>query len=145
MGSIIFNLDAIDATRDIIDAITLEAISSFCVFFEIREITSLSAKTVHVEDIFILFVAFKVRLSSPSRSTLRAFAITSRNRPVPAAHLSFITKCVTFPSSDTDIALESWPPISIIVHLRGYKEKIPLAWQVISVAVVVEKPVICLP
>ena len=40
-------------------------------------------------------------------------AIISRKRPVPAAHLSFITKFCTVPCPSIQITFESWPPMSM--------------------------------
>ena len=44
-----------------------------------------------------------------------------RQRPVPAAHLSFMIKLVTFPFSSHRMALHSCPPISRIVRTEGRK------------------------
>ena len=81
--------------------------------------TSLSAKTVHMLDIFAGLSEVRDRGPKLSRSTSRACAITSRNRPVPAAHFSFITKSFTRPVSSMDMALESCPPMSMTVRAEG--------------------------
>ena len=56
---------------------------------------------------------------SSSRLTPRVLLITSRKWPVPAAHLSFITKLSSFPDWLTLITLASWPPMSITVRIFG--------------------------
>jgi hypothetical protein len=52
-------------------------------------------------------------------SSFKILAITSKKRPVPAAHLSFITKLTIRPSSPKESTLASWPPISITVLAWG--------------------------
>jgi hypothetical protein len=55
-------------------------------------------------------------------------------RPVPAAHLSFITNSTTLPvSRSTLMAFESCPPMSRIVRASGMSAWAPMAWQLISV------------
>ena len=63
--------------------------------------------------------AFRDISPKASRSTSNARAITSRNRPVPAAHLSFIAKSFTPPSSVKRIALLSCPPMSMTDRIAG--------------------------
>ena len=58
-----------------------------------------------------------LRSATPTSSTL---AITSRKRPVPAAHLSFIRKLSSLPFLPMLITLESWPPMSRRVLASGY-------------------------
>ncbi len=98
-----------------------------------REITSDSEKTVHM--LFILAGLALLSESSPifATRTCSTRAITSMNLPVPAAHLSFITKFATWPSSVRLIALLSWPPMSRIVLAEGQTAFAPSAWAVISV------------
>jgi hypothetical protein len=62
-----------------------------------RLMTSDSAKTVQSE---LMVTLEPCRASSTRAPGLRPIelAMTSRNRPVPAEHLSFITKSLTFPS-----------------------------------------------
>ena len=73
----------------------------------------------------------------PSSSTpiSRFIATTSKNFPVPAAHLSFIAKLITFPSLSKEIAFESCPPMLIIVfisHSPLAAALAPIAFAVIS-------------
>lgn len=68
----------------------------------------------------------------PERGISSARAMISRNRPVPAAHRSFITKSATKPLR-TEMILTSWPPMSITVSVPGKRNDAPRAWQVISV------------
>ena len=93
--------------------------------------TSLSAKTVQVElmDTFLVDCAPSVPRSSTFTSSTRA--ITSRNRPVPAAHLSFMTKLVMTPFSIWS-TFTSWPPMSMTVWTSGKRKLAPLAWQLSS-------------
>src|SRR4030065_322491 len=70
-------------------------------------------------------------ISSRSISSVRA--MTSRNRPVPAAHLSFIAKSATLPSGVKRMTLLSWPPMSSTVLALGNRWRAPRAWHVISV------------
>ena len=79
------------------------------------------------------------------RVSSRVFAIMSRKRPVPAAHLSFITKFTTLPRSSMRITLESWPPMSMTVRAWGNRKCAPLAWQVISVAEASDRPMVSRP
>jgi len=60
--------------------------------------------------------------------------MTSKNLPVPAEHLSFITKSSTFPFCST-ITLISCPPMSITVTFPSAKKAAPRPRQVISVTV----------
>ncbi|STV23802.1 Uncharacterised protein [Klebsiella pneumoniae] len=48
--------------------------------------------------------------------------MTSRKRPVPAAHLSFIRKSLRLPPASSWITLLSWPPISITVRVSGAQQ-----------------------
>ena len=64
----------------------------------IRHITSDSAKTVHMELIFTFF-PFRASSQRASGLTAMVFAMTSRKRPVPAEHLSFMAKSFTIPFS----------------------------------------------
>ena len=73
--------------------------------------TSDSAKTVQSELIFVLLPDRAIRHSSSGR-TESVLAMTSRKRPVPAEHLSFITNSDTAPPLIT-ISLVSCPPMSI--------------------------------
>ena len=54
-----------------------------------------------------------------SRESSRVRAIISRKRPVPAAHLSFMTKLVTLPSGAMAMTLLSCPPMSMTVRTWG--------------------------
>ena len=61
--------------------------------------------------------------------------MTSRKRPVPAEHLSFMTKSFTMPPS-TRMILVSWPPMSMTVSSSPpWSSVAPRPWQVISVTV----------
>ena len=68
------------------------AISSIGFPSPTSEITSLSANTVHCAVIGITFFARSASFENSVRSISNAFAIASKKRPVPAAHLSFIAK-----------------------------------------------------
>ena len=59
--------------------------------------------------------------SSPTSSMGmdRRSAKTSMPRPVPAAHLSFMAKAVTFPFSSQRITLQSCPPMSSTLRTLG--------------------------
>ena len=107
--------------------------SGKALFWATRETTSESAKTVHMEEMVISSFHFRpmVEMSSKEISSVRA--IISRKRPVPAAHLSFMTKLDTLPSGSTLMALLSWPPMSMTERMAGFRKWAPLAWQVISV------------
>src|SRR5208282_130264 len=100
----------------------------------IRLITSDSAKTVHIALIRCGSwpSACFARLST---WTPRACPIVERKRPVPAAHLSFMTKSSTWPSAESRIPFASCPPISITNRQPGTRYEAPRAWQVISVGV----------
>jgi len=102
-----------------------------------RETTSDSAKTVQV-------LLMRSPLAPPRRARRPSFPISSsgissacdmisRNRPVPAAQRSFITKSLTKPSR-TEMILVSWPPMSMTVSVPGKRNEAPRAWQVISVS-----------
>ena len=89
--------------------------------------TSLSANTVHIE--LTVAASFEARAASPSSSISQpsALAITSRKRPVPAAHLSFISKSSTRPAGPRRITLVSWPPMSRIERTSGKRRVAPSA------------------
>lgn len=80
--------------------------------------TSDSANTVHM-----LVIAWgsipSVMLSSCSTLAPSVREITSRKRPVPAAHLSFIRKSVRLPASSSWITLLSAADIDDCASLRG--------------------------
>ena len=105
------NLLLWDTTLFTMDSTTANAMFSFFSPCPIRLMTSDSAKTVHIE---LIAVPPPRRASSQISSGRRAivFAMTSKKRPVPAEHLSFITKSFTRPSSIRMIFV-SWPPISM--------------------------------
>ena len=91
----------------------------------IRVITSDSAKTLHWLDMLIglaLMFAVEPMPSSPQVSTL---AMTWKKRPVPAAQRSFISNWVTPPLSLRLIALQSCPPMSMMVRTVGQAQKAP--------------------
>ena len=91
--------------------------------------TSDSANTVHVEE---MVATFSDCSSKPDRSdTLqpKIDAITSRKRPVPAAHLSFIAKFSRSPEEEIERTLASWPPMSMTVRTPGKSFEAPLAWH----------------
>ena len=93
--------------------------------------TSLSAKTVQVELMARFLVDWAPSAPSSSTFTSSTRAITSRNRPVPAAHLSFMTKLVITPFSIWR-TFTSWPPMSMTVCTSGNRKLAPLAWQLSS-------------
>ncbi len=66
-------------------------------------------------------------LGADMRGTPTNLAITSIDRPAPAAHLSFMTKLVTFPVSLQVMTLQSCPPISKTVRAEGNVQWAPLA------------------
>ena len=72
-----------------------------------RETTSDSAKTVQRLLMESLSPPWRESVPISSSSISRVLAITSRNRPVPAAHLSFITKSITLPLWSTFMTLLS--------------------------------------
>ena len=69
--------------------------------------TSLSANTVQVEEMDAGCVLCAAQGASSLTSIRRMDAITSRKRPVPAAHLSFITKLAIRPSSVREMIFAS--------------------------------------
>ncbi|MNV84663.1 hypothetical protein D3C71_1785540 [compost metagenome] len=80
------------------------------------------------------FLASRANRPICSRVMPSSTADFSRNWPVPAAHLSFMTNSTTLPVfRSTLIALESWPPMSMMVRVWGYRAWAPMAWQDISV------------
>ena len=88
--------------------------------------TSLSAKTVQVELMPMRFVDSAESFSRSSMLTSRTRAMTSRKRPVPAAHLSFIWKLTIAPFSIFK-TLTSWPPMSMTVCTFGNRKNAPFA------------------
>ena len=70
--------------------------------------------------------------SSWEMSSFRMLAITSRKRPVPAAHLSFMMKFSIIPLSLREITLASCPPMSMMVRTSGKTQWAPRAWQLSS-------------
>jgi hypothetical protein len=99
-------------------------------------ITSLSAKTVQVEETVTGRSARAATAATSSSGTWSRARITSRKRPVPAAHLSFIPKSITSPAGPIRIAFESCPPMSTRIPGVAASAKAPRAWQVISVSTV---------
>ena len=97
------------------------AMSAFSLLLAMREMTSDSANTEHMLVISMSSVDRRATGPSSSTSISRVRAIISRKRPVPAAHLSFMTKSVTSPASFKWMALLSWPPMSRIVRTLGLK------------------------
>jgi hypothetical protein len=97
------------------------------------EITSLSAKTVQVDETATGRSARADSSRTSSNGTCSRPRITSRKRPVPAAHLSFMAKSSTSPAPPRRITLVSCPPTSRSTPGRGRRRKAPRAWQVISV------------
>ena len=96
------------------------------------EMTSLSANTVQVLEISAGVSDCAARPPRASTSTFKIPAITSRNRPVPAAHLSFITKPLMRPDSSKEMTLASWPPMSMTVRASGIRKWQPRAWALSS-------------
>ncbi|SWC22768.1 Uncharacterised protein [Klebsiella pneumoniae] len=80
--------------------ITPARIASGATPAERRLIASDSANTVHIL-VMACGVTFSVMLSSCSTLVPSVREITSRKRPVPAAHLSFIRKSHRLPSSSS--------------------------------------------
>ena len=70
--------------------------------------------------------------ASSSCETPSLSAMTSRKRPVPAEHLSFMTKRFTAPPTSS-ITLVSWPPTSTTRPSGPKRYAAPRPWQVISV------------
>ena len=95
--------------------------------------TSLSANTVHMLDIFTSCRHSRPTRQNSSSGSSMARAVASRKRPVPAAHLSFMTKFTTPPASSRWMTFESWPPMSMMVSASGARKWAPRAWHVISV------------
>ena len=96
-----------------------------------RLMTSDSANTVHMDEMDVGAPA-RARRASSSWLTPRRFAMTSRNFPVPAEHLSFIANLTTLPPRST-MTFVSWPPTSTTVPPPPNRKPAPLPWQVISV------------
>ena len=84
------------------------------------DMTSDSANTVQVELMLMVPSAFASRSLRSATPTSSILAITSRKRPVPAAHLSFIRKFSSLPLSPMLITLASCPPMSRSVLAWGY-------------------------
>ncbi len=104
-----------------------------------QESTSDSAKTVQV---VLIFTGRSPRMAvapSWSRGMSSALEAAPRKRPVPAAHLSFMQKSTISPLAATEIALVSWPPMSITVRVAGNMWTAPRPWQLISVTWVLPK------
>ena len=110
-----------------------------------RDTTSDSAKTVHMLEMVSSCSQDRPMAAISSISSSRVRAISSRKRPVPAAHLSFMTKLVTFPSPSRQMTLLSWPPMSTMARAWGYSRWAPRAWQVISVTWPVAKGMLLRP
>ena len=68
-----------------------------------------------------------------------ALEAAPRNRPVPAAHLSFMQKSMISPEGATRMALVSCPPMSTTVRVLGNICTAPRPWQLISVTWVLPK------
>jgi hypothetical protein len=99
------------------------------------ETTSDSANTVHIE---LISAGDDDEPAAPTRSPIdspSAVAITSMNRPVPAAHRSFISNLRTFPPSSSATAFVSWPPMSRIVRHPGSSRTAPRLAALISLTV----------
>lgn len=88
------------ALRRAIALITPARMASGAIPAERRLITSDSAKTVHML-LMACGATPAVMLSSCSTLAPVVREMTSRKRPVPAAHLSFIRKSVRLPSSSS--------------------------------------------
>ena len=71
--------------------------------------------------------------------------MTSRNLPVPEAHLSFVRNFSISPLASRRMALQSWPPTSMTVRTVGCRKWTPFAWQVISEKVFFTNPMRSLP
>ena len=119
--------------------------SSVSLFCAIKDTTSDSANTVHILEIVISSLYVSPASLIWSRFISIVLAIISKNRPVPAAHLSFITKFATAPFSSRRMTLLSCPPISMTVLTSGFKKCAPLAWHVISVILLSPSVIAVLP
>jgi hypothetical protein len=64
---------------------------------------------------------------SPSMPVRSVAAMALRNRPVPAAHLSFMAKASTRPEASSRIALLSCPPTSTTRAAPGKRAQAPRA------------------
>jgi len=118
-----------DAEEDVLDLLPLPE----------QERTSVSAKTVQV---VLIFTGRSPRMAvGPSCSSGMSSAAEAapRNRPVPAAHLSFMQKSTISPWAETRIAFVSWPPMSTTVLVFGNMWTAPRPWQLISVTCVFPK------
>ena len=103
------------------------------VFCATSETTSLSAKTVHMLDMRTSPCQSRPRSQNSGSGSSSTRAMASMKRPVPAAHLSFMTKLATLPSASRLMTFESWPPMSMMARTSGLSQRAPRAWQVISV------------
>ena len=83
------------------------------------ETTSDSANTVHMLEMVTSWCHCSPWRDSSSIGICSVRAMASRKRPVPAAHLSFITKFCTVPSALRWMTLESCPPMSMTVRASG--------------------------
>ena len=92
-----------------------------------------SAKMVHMLEMVQAFFDFFMRSESSSILMPSSRCVsTSKKRPVPAAHLSFISKRSTTPCSLSSMTLLSWPPMSIIVRVPGIMCQVPMPCAMIS-------------
>jgi len=95
-------------------------------------ITSACAQTVQAEARVTGLFDFAESAPRSASSTPSTFAITSRKRPVPEAHLSLVMNFTMFPASSSFTALQSCPPMSMTVRAVGTSHCAPLPWQAIS-------------
>lgn len=95
-----------------------------------RPMDSLSANTVHALKILVVTPA-RASAESSSWLTPSRSAMTSRKRPVRAAHLSFIANLATRPPRRR-ITFVSWPPTSTTVPSAPKSRAAPRPWHVIS-------------
>ena len=100
--------------------------------WEMRDTTSDSAKTVHMLLIFSALFAESAAAENSSSVKPSTVAMTSRNRPVPAAHRSFISNLHKLPFSSSEIALVSCPPMSRTDPQSSEKKRAPRTKAVIS-------------
>ena len=66
-----------------------------------------------------IFPGIRETLTALKEKGIRLGIVTSRNRPVPAAHVSFVTKFSTPPWSLRRMTLVSCPPTSTMVRASG--------------------------
>src|SRR3989339_8198 len=100
-----------------------------------RPMISDSANTVHMALMTIPSAPCMAAAPNTSRPYPSLLAMTSRNFPVPAEHLSFISKRATRPFLSNEIILRSCPPMSITVEQSGNRKRAPSACALISVIV----------